>query len=181
MDAEQLVISQTECWIRKVIIGLKFCPFAKRELERKSIRYSVVDSKQPEDCLQALVDQCAYLDNHDATETTLLILSSACIQFDDYLFLLNAAEQLLVEQGYEGTYQLASFHPDYMFADASSDDAANYTNRSPYPMFHIIRESSIERVLKHYDDAGLIPERNVRKARELGLETMKSLFADCMS
>lgn len=179
MDTEQLVISQTEYWVKSVIVELTFCPFAKRELERNSIRYRVVESESAELCLQVLMDECEFLDENKATETTLLIFPKACSQFDDYLLLLDVAEKMLVKLGYNGTYQLASFHPDYLFADSDSSDAANYTNRSPYPMLHIIRESSVEKALQHYPDAELIPERNVAKATSLGLDEMKAKLDAC--
>lgn len=179
MHAEQLVISQTECWVKAVIVELEFCPFAKRELERNSIRYRVLDTESAEICLQELINECEFLNENEASETTLLILSKACSHFDDYLRLLDVAEKLLAKHGYDGTYQLASFHPDYIFADSDTNDAANYTNRSPYPMFHIIRETSVEKALQHYPDAELIPERNVAKATSIGRDTMKAKLDAC--
>ena len=85
----------------------------------------------------------------------------------------------MVKQGYEGVYQLASFHPQYRFADSPIDDASNYTNRSPYPMLHILREASIEKALLNYPDPENIPERNIKLTRELGLEQMKKLLFEC--
>ncbi|MCX7088408.1 MAG: DUF1415 family protein, partial [Methylococcales bacterium] len=84
-----------------------------------------------------------------------------------------------VQQDYEGTYQLASFHPEYRFANAPNDDPANYTNRSPYPMLHLIREASIEAVLSTYPDPESIPERNIQYTRQLGITTLRKLLADC--
>ena len=179
MATDQQVISQTENWVKSVIIECYFCPFAKREMDRGSIRYSVIQDETLEACLHSIINECIFLDSNDATETALLILSSAFARFDDYLQLVAIAEDLLVEQDYKGIYQLASFHPDYVFADSDKNDAANYTNRSPYPMLHIIRETSIENALQHYPDPERIPERNVEHARSLGLETMKEKLGAC--
>ncbi|MCK5002880.1 MAG: DUF1415 domain-containing protein [Gammaproteobacteria bacterium] len=176
---DQAIIDQTQCWVKNVIIGHDFCPFAKRELERESIRFSVNRSTDLESALQAVIDECVHLDNNDATETTLLMFAEAFKSFDDYLELVELGQALLDDQGYEGTYQLASFHPDYCFADAEQNDAANYTNRSPYPMLHLIREASLEQALKHHSDPESIPERNVEYARELGLEEMKRQLEAC--
>ena len=179
MNAGQLVIYQTECWVKSVIVELNFCPFAKRELEKGSIRYSVIKGETLEGCLQSVIDECVFLDGNDTTETTLLIFSAAFNEFYDYLQLVELAESLLEQQGYEGIYQLASFHPEYVFADSKSDDAANYTNRSPYPMLHLIREASMEKALQHYPNPENIPERNVEYARSLGLDTMKAKLDAC--
>ncbi|MDH5711889.1 MAG: DUF1415 domain-containing protein, partial [Gammaproteobacteria bacterium] len=115
----------------------------------------------------------------DATETTLLVFAEGFKDFGDYLDLVELAQDLLADQGYEGIYQIASFHPDYCFADAELDDAANYTNRSPYPMLHLIREASMEKALAHYPEPEKIPERNVEYARELGLEEMQRQLEAC--
>ena len=176
---DQAIIDQTQCWVKNVIIGHDFCPFAKRELERESIRFSVNRSTDLESALQAVIDECVHLDNNDATETTLLMFVEGFKSFDDYLELVELGQELLADQNYEGIYQLASFHPDYCFADAEQNDAANYTNRSPYPMLHLIREASLEQALKHHPDAEAIPERNIRYARELGLEEMKRQLEAC--
>ena len=172
-------VNQISCWVKTVIVEHNFCPFAKRELERESIRYSVDHSTDLESALQVVIDEFVYLDNNDATETTLLIFVDGFKDFADYLDLVGLGQELLADQGYEGIYQLASFHPDYCFADAEQDDAANYTNRSPYPMLHLIREASMAQALKLYPEPEKIPERNVEYARELGLEEMQRQLQAC--
>lgn len=172
-------VNQTRCWVKTVIVEHNFCPFARRELERESIRYSVNHSVELEAALLAVIDECVFLDNNDATETTLLIFTEAFKSFDDYLELVELAGELLADQDYEGIYQLASFHPEYCFADAGQNDAANYTNRSPYPMLHLIREASMEKALAHYPEPEKIPERNVEYAQELGLDEMKRQLEAC--
>ena len=172
-------ISQTRKWIDSVIVALNFCPFARRELDRDSVRFRVVRKNSLEHYLLALMDECVLLDQDPDIETSLLILPQDFTAFDTFLDLLEIANALLVEQGYRGIYQLASFHPDYRFANAPADDPANYTNRSPFPLLHLIRESSIERAVADYPQPELIPERNMALAREKGSMEMQALLATC--
>lgn len=163
-------IKQTEQWIETIVIGLNFCPFAKREIRRNAVRYVLTESSEIADVLAQLMDECAFLDNNPDTETTLIILPTGFDDFMDYLDLTELADNLLTEQDYEGVYQVASFHPDYCFADADSDDAANYTNRSPYPMLHLLREASLDTAIDNFPDIDSIPETNMQKARSLGAD-----------
>jgi uncharacterized protein len=174
---QSTIIKATESWLNVFIIGQKICPFASRPYENKQISYQVYSGKDIHDCLQDLITECRRMDDDGSIETTLLILADLGIEFDYFLDLLALAEQLLTDQGYEGVYQLASFHPQYCFADSDPDDPANYTNRSPYPMLHIIREASIELALQSYPDAELIPERNIALLRKLGTERIRALLA----
>jgi len=111
---------------------------------------------------------------------TFLIFPGSFKQFDEYLDMVALAEKLVKQHGYEGIYQLASFHPLYLFADSSPDDPANYTNRSVYPMLHLLREESIDKALAHYDKPENIPVRNISFAREKGLVYMKMLRDACL-
>lgn len=167
---------RTRQWLETVVIGLNFCPFAKRELRRNAIRFTESPSHRVEDVLEQLVAECEFLDKHPDTETTLLILPVGFEEFLDYLDLLELAERLLAELGYEGVYQIASFHPDYCFADADHEDAANFTNRSPYPMLHLLREASLDIAIDNHPDIDAIPATNVLKARELGIEYFRKLL-----
>lgn len=169
----------TQAWLKSVIIEYSICPFAKRELERGSIYFSVNHDTVIEQCLLHLMDECDRLDTEPGIETTLLIYTGAFAEFDDYLDFIEIAESLLTEQGYEGTYQLASFHPDYCFQGSDPDDAANFTNRSPYPMLHLLRESSIEQAVANHPDPENIPQHNIELARKLGLAKMRTLLAAC--
>ncbi|NOQ79107.1 MAG: DUF1415 family protein, partial [Gammaproteobacteria bacterium] len=129
--------------------------------------------------LENLVLECERLDQQPEIETTLFILSQLGQDFNDYLDFLDIANQLLIDQGYESVYQLASFHPDYCFEQSDEDDAANYTNRSPYPTLHIIREKSLAKALQSYPDPELIPERNVEYCQSLGLKKMQEMLKHC--
>ena len=180
MENESKIIEQTKKWIVDVVIACNFCPFAAREIKRNSIHYEVVAETNLKKCLQLFINECQRLDNQTEIETSLLIFSKGFSSFDEYLVLLSEAEKLLKRKGYEGIYQLASFHPLYRFAEAPADDAANYTNKSPYPMLHLLREESIEKALQHYPNAEQIPERNIRFAREKGPAYMKMLRDSCL-
>lgn len=169
----------TQAWLKTIIIEYGLCPFANRELERGSINFSLVRDTEMENCLLNLMRECDRLDSDPDIATTLLIYPEAFAAFDDYLDYLELAETLLTGQGYQGLYQLASFHPDYCFDGARQDDPANYTNRSPYPMLHLLRESSIEQAVSHYPHPERIPQRNIELTRKLGLAKVQSLLAAC--
>ena len=181
METTATVIEQTKKWITSVVIGCNFCFFAAREVKRNSIRYQVETANNVNLCLAAFLQECIHLDNDKAIETTLLIFPNAFQTFDTYLDLLALAERAIKKKGYEGVYQVASFHPLYRFAESQDNDAANYTNRSPYPMLHLLREEKIEQALEHYHEPEQIPERNIQFAREKGLAYMKKLRDSCLS
>jgi hypothetical protein len=176
---DQNIKAATQAWLKSVIIEYGICPFAKREQDRGSIYFSVNHDTEIENCLLNLILECDRLDTEPEIETTLLIYADAFTEFDDYLDFVEIAESLLAEQGYEGTYQLASFHPDYCFQGSDPDDAANYTNRSPYPMLHLLRETSIERAVASYPDPESIPQHNIELTRKLGLAKVQALLAAC--
>jgi len=178
-NKDQQLIATTQNWLKTIIIAYNICPFAKRELERGSIRFSSNHDAEIESCLLDLMLECDRLDTDSSVETTLLIYNNAFTTFDDYLDFLELAETLLIEQGYEGIYQLASFHPDYCFEGSEPDDPANYTNRSPYPMLHLLRETSIERAVATYPHPENIPQRNIELTRELGFVKMQALLSAC--
>lgn len=178
-NKDQQLIETIQTWLKTIIIEYSICPFAKRELERGSIRFGISHDREIESCLVNLMLECDRLDTDLSIETTLLIYDNAFTAFDDYLDFLELAETLLIEQGYEGVYQLASFHPDYCFEGAEQDDPANYTNRSPYPMLHLLRETSIERAVTTCPHPENIPQRNIEFTHQLGLAKMQALLAAC--
>ena len=169
-------IVQTKQWLEEIVIGLNFCPFAKKEFVNDTIHYQVSASGQIKAALQELSLQYQYLSEHDELETTLVIFSSGFRQFERYLDLVDYANELLVTSGYEGVFQLASFHPDYCFEGEDLDDAANYTNRSPYPTLHLIREKSMARVLSVYQQPEEIPENNIKLAHDKGANYFKNVL-----
>ena len=176
---DDTIISQTISWIKTVVIDCNFCPFAAKAMLRKSVRYVVLRNAAKENALETLLLELQYLDQEESIETTLIILPDGFDQFRKYLGLVTQAEKIVSQNGYEGVYQIASFHPDYQFAGSTHDEAANYTNRSIYPMLHILREESISKVLEHYEDAHKIPENNIAFARQKGLVYMQALRLSC--
>ncbi len=178
-ESDTAIIKQTRNWLVSVVINLNFCPFARRELENNSIHYSVIRNNTLEDCLESLIFECRHLDQQQNIATSLLIYPKQWQNFDDFLDYLAASEALLKAQKYQGIYQLASFHPSYQFADTPENDPANYTNRSPFPMLHLLREDRMEGTLLKYPDPEQIPENNIQRARELGEEKLKTLLAAC--
>ncbi|RUR34266.1 DUF1415 domain-containing protein [Vreelandella nanhaiensis] len=168
--SDEVVAQQTLKWVRNFIVAHNVCPFAQREVERDSIRVEVVRSKKLEVALEELMAEVQWLDEHPETETTLLVFPTLFKHFEHYLDYVELAESILAEQGYEGIYQLATFHPDYCFEDADPDDASNYTNRSPYAMVHLLREASVEKAIEFYGDTSVIPERNIEHLNTIGSE-----------
>jgi hypothetical protein len=180
MPTPDEVIEQTRKWIEQVVIGCNFCPFAAREVKRNSIRYKVEESSELKVCLESFIVECARLDEDSSIETTLLIFPNAFQKFTDYLDAVALAEKLLKMHKYTGMYQVASFHPLYRFSKTPANDAANYTNRSIYPMLHLLREESIEKALEHYPNPEEIPARNTDFARAKGVDYLKLLRESCL-
>lgn len=172
-------IASTQAWLKTVVIGLNVCPFARREVERGSVKFELETSTDIATCLENLIAQCECLDQDDNIETTLLVYANAFEEFDDYLDFMAIAQDLLEVEHYEGVYQLATFHPHYCFEGATEDDAANYTNRSPFPMLHLLRENSLTEALAHYPNLDTIPVNNITLMRQIGLETLQATLATC--
>jgi hypothetical protein len=178
---ESAIIAQTIAWIKSVVIGCNFCPFAAKALLRKSIRFVVIQDTSLEKALEDLIRELHFLDLNEEFETTLIIFPNHFQDFPSYLNLVGLAEELASDQGYDGIYQIASFHPEYLFAGSDNDDPANYTNRSIYPMLHLLREESITHAIETYHDTEGIPRRNIDFANEKGLQYMQLLRAACLT
>lgn len=180
MANDQQIIEQTKNWIKTMVIGCNFCPFANREFTNNSIHYQVEHGISRTDARDALLKECKRLDKDKIISTTLLIFPKAFQEFNSYLQLVSLAEKLLQQKGYEGIYQLASFHPLYQFDKSTFEDPANYTNRSIYPMLHLLREDQIRKAIQFYGNAEEIPERNIQFAREKGEVYLKMLRDSCL-
>ena len=178
LDTEK-VIGTTRQWVDKVVVGLNLCPFAKRELMTGSLFFEVSEAETEEDLLVDL-QKALNLINEDADVETMLLIHPAVLQkFYDYNEFLNYADALLVQMGLEGIYQIASFHPDYQFADTEANDLCNYTNKSPYPMLHLIAEESVEKAIESHPDSDSIPLRNIELLESLGKSEMQRLLEQC--
>lgn len=179
LASDEDVIRHTRHWVSDVIVAMDICPFARRELARDTIRIAVSRDKKIALALETLMQEVQWLNEHPATETTLLVFPTLFKEFERYLDMLELAENLLTDQGYEGIYQLASFHPDYCFEGARPEEAANFTNRSPYPMVHLLREASLSQAIESYGDTQHIPDNNITKMNQIGAEEAHRRLAAC--
>jgi len=171
-----IAISQTREWVSSVIVKYNFCPFARKEVENNCIHYIVSNANTIDDAVIDMLEQCIELDRERERETTLIMFDNGFGDFEDFLDLVDLANALLVAQGFEGKYQIANFHPDYVFADSDETDAANYTNRAPFPTLHLIREASMSEALENYDEPESIPEHNINLARRKGIDFWQQLL-----
>ena len=173
-----MVVAATRHWIDTIVVGLGLCPFARPVLDRDLARIVVLPTTETAEVLQRVGDEGAALLDGDARDaTTLLVVPEGFGDFDAYLDLVAVAEALLVDLGHEGELQIASFHPDYLFAGESAGDAANCTNRAPYPMLQLLQEESVERALDRHPDPAAIPVRNMERMRALGAGGIRALLA----
>ncbi|RXZ36845.1 DUF1415 domain-containing protein [Oxalobacteraceae bacterium CAVE-383] len=164
------VFTATRDWLLQAVIGLNLCPFAKAVYVKRQIRYRITGARDTDALLNELCDELQLLAAADPEQidTTLLIHPRVLADFSDYNDFLAIADVTLRNFGLEGVIQVASFHPQYQFDNSDSDDIENYTNRSPYPMLHLLREQSIARAVDGIEDADEIVERNMEKLRLLG-------------
>jgi uncharacterized protein len=178
MHADDTLIANTQTWLTRAVIGLQLCPFAKAVHLKNQIRYVVSHSSEPQALLETLVQELQHLVQADpqVIETTLLIHPDVLIDFVDYNDFLDIADAALRELDLDGVLQIASFHPQYQFAGTEPNAIENHTNRSPYPMLHLLRESSIEEAMKNFDGADAIVDRNIATLQQLGLEGWRRLW-----
>jgi hypothetical protein len=176
--AAEEVIAATRTWLEKAVIGLNLCPFAKPVYLHDRIRYFVSVARSPRRLLEDVMTELRALDAADPAqcETTLLVHPHVLADFPDYNDFLGEADAAVAELGLAGVIQVASFHPRYQFEDAGPDDIENYTNRSPYPMLHLLRESSVERAVTTYPDTTAIYRKNIETLRRLGHEGWRRLW-----
>jgi uncharacterized protein len=177
-EDEASVVAQTQCWIERAVIGLNLCPFARTVFEGGGIRY-VVSSARDADALVVDLDvELRRLHAADPAEceTTLLIHPRVLQNFLDYNDFLDVAEATLEALDPADDIQIASFHPDYQFAGTAPEDVENCTNRSPYPMLHLLRQASVDRAVAAFPDAATIYESNITTLRRLGPEGWRRLW-----
>jgi hypothetical protein len=169
----------TTRWFEQVVLGLNLCPFAHKPARDNIIRFTVCDTNDEVLLLDTVLDEIQLLANISATEceTTVIIVPYLLGDFYDYQFFLSEAERKLKQKNWKGTFQLASFHPNYCFAGTEANDASNLTNRSPYPIIHILRQESLNAVLKEGDTSEEIVERNIDTMRKLSNKERNTLFS----
>ncbi|WP_440879021.1 DUF1415 domain-containing protein [Vibrio natriegens] len=172
------ITQQVDQWLNDVVIGLNLCPFAAKPQRNKQIKIFVSEASQEEALLEDILLQLIELSNTEPEklETTLVVVPNMLDDFWDYNLFIDWVEGLIKQQNWEGIFQVATFHPDYCFGGAEPEDDENLTNRSPFPIFHLIREESMEKVLKHYPDPESIPDTNIARVSALSEEERKTLF-----
>ena len=172
------ITEQVDQWLNDVVIGLNLCPFAAKPQRNKQIKIFVSEASQEEALLEDILLQLIELSNTEPEklETTLVVVPNMLQDFWDYNFFIDWVEGLIKQQDWEGIFQVATFHPDYCLGGAEPEDDENLTNRSPYPVFHLIREEGMEKVLKHYPDPESIPDTNIARVSALSEEELKKLF-----
>ena len=175
------IIKAVQRWVEHFIVELNLCPFAKREVVKNRVRYVVTDAETEEQLLVALEAELEFLEESTLVETTLLIHANILQEFYDYNQFLDLADGLLQEMRLDGIFQIASFHPQYQFGGTDMDDAENYTNRSPYPILHLLREDSLERVITEHVDVDQIPLDNIELMNNLGVDKLKAMLSQCLA
>jgi hypothetical protein len=167
---ETTAIEDTQKWLIEAVVGLNLCPFAKAVVVKDMVRYRVCASAEPADLLALLREELQHLGNADPDQldTTLLIAPKALPDFLDFNDFLADCDDLLMELELDGVLQVADFHPLYQFGGTDVDDIENFTNRTPYPTLHLLREASMDKAVEVYPDAALIFERNIEVLNKLG-------------
>lgn len=174
------IVAATQGWLERAVIGLNLCPFAKAVHVKKQIRYAVTAAQTADELLAELERELRHLAASDpkTLDTTLLIHPQAMVDFIDFHFFLAEADALIRKLGFDGVFQIASLHPQYEFAGSEPDEIENFTNRSPYPMLHLLREASIDRAVAAFPDAADIFEKNIETLNRLGHEGWRQLWLD---
>lgn len=180
VPSDEAVIAATQKWVERAVIGLNLCPFAKAVQVKKQIRYMVSSATNVEDLMRDLIHELERLAETPAEkiDTTLLIHPYVLTDFLDYNDFLEIVDELLEEIGLAGELQVASMHPQYQFADTEVDDIDNYTNRSPYPTLHLLREASVDKAVEAFPEADRIYEKNIETMRKLGHAGWDKLWQD---
>jgi hypothetical protein len=177
-DTHEAMIARTRDWLSKAVIGLNLCPFAKAVQVKNQIRYVVSDATDEDALLVDLLHELESLYDTDPeqVETTLLIHPYVLTDFLDYNQFLDVADAAISELELDGEIQVASFHPDYRFADSGPDDIGNFSNRAPYPTLHLLRETSVARAVAAFPEAEKIYQRNIETLQALGHAGWKKLW-----
>ena len=168
---------QVQRWVREAVIGLGLCPFAAAVYDEHRLRVVVSKASGPEEAVRDALEEAQHLLENDAVATTLVVFEAA---LDDFMAFLDAVvdlEALLSKAGADGTLQVATFHPDYRFDGTGEDDVENYTNRAPYPIFHLLRESNVSQAIHDHPDPEGIPARNIETMRSLGKVELAARWA----
>jgi uncharacterized protein len=175
------IIAETRAWVNRAVIGLNLCPFAKAVQVKNQVRYVLSDATNTSALLAVLIEELHLLADADPAqvETTLLIHPQVLTDFLDFNDFLDVVDATLEELEYDGVIQVATFHPQYQFADTEVDDVTNATNQSPYPTLHLLREDSIDKAVEAFPEADKIFDANMRTLKKLGPEGWAALRTLC--
>ena len=176
MSDNETIITAVKQWLEKTVIGLQLCPFAKSVFDADKIRYTVSNSRDTEALMLELHDELKRLDDVPELETTLIIINQQLSDFEAFNQTLDYIDDMLDQYGWSGIFQVASFHPYYQFADTKIDDRENWTNRSPYPIFHILRESSLELAIKSFPSIVDLPQENIKRMNGLSSQVFAQVL-----
>lgn len=170
---------QVHHWLNNIVLGLNLCPFAHKPVRDAAVRIVISSSNTPVDFFTDLQRELQRLaeTSSQVLETTLIATPNLFAEFPEYNHFLTEVDWFLERMGWNGVFQVASFHPQYQFAGSAMDDPANYTNRSPFPIFHILREDSLSEVLSRQENPDMLAERNIDTLRRLTEEERQKLFS----
>ena len=178
-QTEAEIAASVAHWLEQIVVAFNLCPFAGKAMLDRRVRLLPTSAETPERLLQDLESELTFLGDDEVWETSLLIHPQVLVDFYDYNQFLDQVDALLRQMDLEGVFQVASFHPHYQFAGTQPDDAENYSSRSPYPLLHILRESSIDQAVAGYPDVDQIPLRNIERLNGLGAAKLHALWQSC--
>ncbi len=166
---------QIRAWLEKFVVGLNLCPFAAPVVSSEGLRIKICDATDIDTIMQSFLSELDLIQSTLESDiaTTLLVIPNALKDFEEYLDVIDLAEELLSEVGLEGVIQLASFHPSYQFAEEPAESASHFSNRSPYPLIHFLREEMVASALKSYANPEEIPTRNIKTLQTIGRDTIE--------
>ncbi|MFV2032365.1 MAG: DUF1415 domain-containing protein [Gammaproteobacteria bacterium] len=176
MGKNDRIIQRVAHWIEYAVIGLDLCPFAEPAFNRQKINVVISETRDTDALMFELYREIVRLEDNPGIETTLLIIPLQLADFGDYNDSLDQVDALLEANAWTGKFQVASFHPHYRFEGTQSDDRENWSNRSPYPIYHILRESSIALAVERHPAVDQIPVKNIRTLKSLDQESFEKIF-----
>ena len=182
MEESDIILQQSKAWIKKFVLEMGLCPFAKPIWDARLIYFQLSQAEAPDKIIEDVFLLCEKVVNAtpEEIETAILILPKALSDFEAYLDMLETLYELLQEAELEGVLQIASFHPYYQFDGTGEHSPENFTNRSPYPMFHILREESVSAAIENFPNVDDIPQKNIEKMESLGISKIRELLKGIM-
>lgn len=178
--SEREVRRRVNRWVEEAVVGLDFCPFAASVYHRGALRVAVARAEDPVEAVEAVLDEASHLlaSSENEIATTLVVFPTSLGEFSTFLDVAETVRHAMEDAGAAGILQIATFHPDYQFAGTEPDALENYTNRSPFPIVHILREDDVSEAVDNHPDPEGIPERNIERLREMGREEVEAVWSE---